>query len=112
MGESPFFNLTRVIIMFKKSLIALSATVAILGMGSAGSIATGATNQSNEVSAKATTGTKATQSKRIVKANRLTSSHFHRNYWLIPVNKETFKQSRRKQLKDRSVRKAKKRGQT
>ena len=41
----------------------------------------------------------------------LTSSRRSGHSWLTPVNKESFKQSRRKQLKLRSKNKAKSKGQ-
>ena len=66
----------------------------------------------SNVSAKATTGTKAAVNKTGAKINRLTSSNRSGRYWLIPNNKESFKQARRKQLAKRSFKKSKKNGRT
>ena len=76
----------------------LASTIAAIGLSSA-------------MPVLATSGTKASQSKRQSKATRLTSTRNAGYYWLKPVNKESFKQARRKQLKSRAKRAAKKKGQ-
>ena len=92
-------------------------TAALVGAmaGGAAPVVTGGvglttTDTGSNVSAKSTTGTKATVNKNGSKANRLTSSRRAGRYWLIPNNKESFKQGRRKQLAKRSFKKAKKQG--
>ena len=94
----------------KKIALVAAALAATTGL-SAAPAATVATvdTQSNSVhQSKANTNQKAKG--RSSKAIRLTSSASYRNRWLIPVNKESFKQGRRKQLAKRSLKKAKKQG--
>lgn len=52
----------------------------------------------------------STSSKTDVKVQKRAERSYHRypkSYWLMPVNKESFKQARRKQLKQRAFKKQK-----
>lgn len=98
----------------KKSVL-IAAAIASMGLGSTGGITTGSvgvvdTQSSSVHQSKATTNHKA-KARSGAKVARLSTGYRHKSYWLIPVNKESFKQSRRKQLKLRAKTKAKRNGQ-
>ena len=98
----------------KKSVL-IAAAIASIGLGSTGSVNVGSIGvvdtQSNSVhQSKATVNNKA-KARSGAKVARLSTGYRHKSYWLMPVNKETFKQSRRKQLKRRAKNKAKRNGQ-
>jgi len=95
----------------KKLLIASAIASMGLVAPQVSVVATGATGQSTQANSgvKNTGATKAFKNQ--VKAARLTSTGRYGYRWLMPVNKESFKQSRRKQLAKRSARKAKRNGQ-
>ncbi len=89
---------------------------AIAGAMSSGGVAPTASaptveKQSSNISQKQQ-ATKRTSSHAIKVSAAIRETGRYSGYsWLIPVNKESFKQSRRKQLKLRSKKKAKRNGQ-
>ena len=95
-----------------KSVI-ISAIAATMGMGATPAstvTSSGVDNQGNsQASVKGSMNQKSKAKQ--TKTNRLTSSRNYRYRWLTVVNKESFKQSRRKQLKLRSKKKARRNGQ-
>lgn len=98
---------------FGKSLAALA--IATIGLGGA---ATSVANQAavTKIQNSGLYGKHANTNRtgvlRKSKAERARRQYgYHRETFLMPVNKESFKQARRKQLKKRAVRKAKRNGQ-
>lgn len=68
--------------------------------------------QQNLTNAKVLANKNASAKAKKQTQKRAERSNYHsNNYWLMPVNKESFKQAQRKQIKKRSVRKAKRNGQ-
>lgn len=102
--------------MKKSALVAAAALAVSMGGGGVPSINVASpavdSERSNAQSSKATNVNKRTHAKKRMSAARLTSSNNYGRYrFLKPVNKESFKQARRKQLAKKSYRKAKKKGQ-
>ena len=106
--------------MFRKngiSRVAIAASLAMLGGSFAAPVATVASptidNQGNSVHQSKNAMNRKTSSLVInkVAAIRSTGNRYYGYRWLTPVKKESFKQSRRKQLKLRSKKKAKRNGQ-
>ena len=99
----------------KKLMTILSVGLALgaTGVGSTGvGLALGATANANvnQQTANANVNQQTVKAN-ATKATRLTSTRRAGYSWLLPNNKESFKQSRRKQLAKRSNRKARKNGQ-
>ncbi len=98
-----------------KKIAIISAALAMTGLSATAPTATVAqptvdTQNTSVQQAKGSTN-KNNATLKTQKVTRLTSTRRAGYWWLTPTNKESFKQSRRKQLAKKSKRKAKKNGQ-